>query len=67
MQCVPCAKARQKCLHFSAGTTILITKAKKKHDVVEVGESEEEEAEEEEEGEKEVEEAEKKKTSPIAP
>ena len=62
MWCVPCAKARQKCLHFSAGATTSITKAEKKLNVVEVGESEEEE----EEGEEEVEEAEKKKTSPVA-
>ena len=49
MWCVPCAKARQKCLHFSAGNTTLITKAEKKRNVVEVGESKEEEKESREE------------------
>ena len=67
MWCVTCTKARQKCLHFSAGTTTSITKAEKKHDVIKVRGSEEEEEEGEEEGEEEVEEAEKKKTSPITP
>ena len=50
MRCVPCAKARQRCLHFSAGATTSITKAEKKRNVVEVGESEEEEEIKEEEG-----------------
>ena len=59
MCCVPCTKARQKCLHFADGTTTSITKAEKKHDVVEVGKSEEEEeVEEEEEEEEEKEEGE---------
>ena len=80
MCCVPYTKARQKCLHLSAGATTSITKANKKHNVIEVGESEEEEEveeekeeeeeveeeKEEEEGEEEVEEAEKKKSSPVA-
>ena len=49
MRCVTCTKARQKCLHFSAGATTSITKAEKKHNVVEVRGSEEEEEEGEEE------------------
>ena len=56
MRCVPCTKARQKCLHFSAGTTTSITKAEKKRDVIKVGESEEEEEVEEEEEKEEKEE-----------